>query len=104
MGLAPGRALDRSELDRIGSTVVDAAFSVHVALGPGLLENAYEQCLCHELGLRGLAFKRQLELPVSYKGTKLDCGYRLDLLVEECIIIELKCVEAILPIHKAQLL
>lgn len=83
---------------------MDAVFCVHVALGPGLLESAYEQCLCHELAFRGLAFKRQLDLPITYKGAKLDCGYRIDLLVEDCIVVELKCVESTLPIHKAQLI
>lgn len=104
MGIAPAPARERSEIDQIGRSVVDAVFAVHVALGPGLLENAYEQCLCHELALRGLRFSRQLDLPVTYKGIKLDCGYRVDLLVEDCIIVELKCVESTLPIHRAQLL
>ena len=64
----------------------------------------YEECLCHELHLRGIPFLRQVPLPVEYKGVKLDCGYRLDLLVDEAVIVELKCVDAILPIHEAQLL
>jgi GxxExxY protein len=68
------------------------------------LESAYEECLCHELHLRGLAFQRQVDLPVSYKGLRLDCGYKMDLVVDLQVVLELKCVEKILPIHEAQLL
>jgi GxxExxY protein len=75
-----------------------------IALGPGLLEPAYEECLCHELHLRGLAFRRQVPLPVEFKGIHLDCGYRMDILVEDSAILELKCVEHVLPVHEAQLL
>jgi GxxExxY protein len=84
--------------------IIGAAIEVHRALGPGLLESAYEECLCHELHLRGLAFRRQVDLPVSYKGLKLHCGYKLDVVVDDTVILELKCVEKILPIHEAQLL
>jgi GxxExxY protein len=84
--------------------IMGAAIEVHRELGPGLLESAYEECFCHELHLRGLAFQRQLELPVMYKGIKLDCGYRLDVLVEDAVVVELKSMEQILPIHQAQLL
>jgi GxxExxY protein len=84
--------------------VIGAAIEVHRALGPGLLESAYEECLCHELSLRKIPFQRQVPLPVEYKGVKLDCGYRLDLLVENLVIIEIKCLEHILPVHEAQLL
>jgi GxxExxY protein len=77
---------------------------VHRALGPGLLESAYEECLCHELHLRGLDFKRQVELPVLYKGLKLDCGYKIDLVVQDTVILELKTVERLHSIHEAQLL
>jgi GxxExxY protein len=84
--------------------IVGAAIEVHRALGPGLLESAYEECLCHELHLRGLAFERQVALPVPYKGLKLDCGYKMDVVVDSTVILELKCVEKILPIHEAQLL
>jgi GxxExxY protein len=73
-------------------------------LGPGLLESAYEECLCHEFHLRGISFERQRQLPVSYKGVKLDCGYRLDLVVENKVILEIKCVERVLPVHEARLL
>jgi GxxExxY protein len=81
-----------------------AATEVHKAIGPGLLESAYEECLCHELSLRGLPFQRQVPLPVSDKGVKLDCGYRLDVAVEDKVILELKSVQQIEPIHEAQLL
>lgn len=81
-----------------------AAMEVHQAIGPGLLESAYEECLCHELNLRGLRFQRQVPLPVVYKNVKLDCGYRLDIVVEDKVILELKSVEEIAPLHKAQLL
>ena len=84
--------------------IIGAAIEVHRALGPGLLESAYEECLCHELHLRGLAFERQVALPVSYKGLQLDCGYQIDLIVEREVVLELKAVEAILPVHEAQLL
>jgi GxxExxY protein len=84
--------------------VIGAAVEVHRALGPGLLESAYEECLCHEFHLRGISFERQRPLPVEYKGVKLDCGYRLDLTVENKVILEIKCVEHILPVHEAQLL
>jgi GxxExxY protein len=77
---------------------------VHRHLGPGLLESAYEECLCHELHLRGLSFERQVDLPVEYKGLKLDCGYKIDLLVQDEVILELKAVEKLMPIHQAQLL
>lgn len=84
--------------------VIGAAIEVHRSLGPGLLESAYEECLCHELQLRGIGFERQVPLPVEYKGVKLDCGYRLDLIVGNVLIIEIKCVEHVLPVHEAQLL
>jgi GxxExxY protein len=84
--------------------IIGAAIEVHRILGPGLLESAYEECLCHELYLRGLKFERQVSLPVAYKDVKLDCGYRLDLVVQGEIIIELKCIERVLSVHEAQLL
>jgi GxxExxY protein len=84
--------------------IIGAAIEVHRMLGPGLLESAYEECLCHELHLRHIAFERQVDLPVSYKGLKLDCGYKLDLVVDQQVVLELKCVESILPVHEAQLL
>ena len=90
--------------EELSHRVIGAAIEVHREMGPGLLESAYEDCLCHELSLRGIRFQRQLEMPVKYKGVQLDCGYRIDLLVEETLVLELKSVEAIAPIHKAQLL
>ena len=81
-----------------------AAMEVHKEIGPGLLESAYEECLCHELKLRGLHFQRQVPLPVAYKGVRLDCGYRLDVVVEDKVILELKSVQEIEAIHEAQLL
>jgi len=92
------------QTDLIAETVIGAAIEVHRALGPGLLESAYEECLCHELTLRGLRFERQVLLPMSYKGVSLDCGYRLDIVVEDSIILELKSVERLEGIHIAQLL
>ena len=83
---------------------LERAIEVHRELGPGLLESAYEQCLCYELNLRGLKFQKQVPLPVRYKEVLLDCGYRIDLLVEEIVIVELKTVEKLLPIHEAQLM
>ncbi len=92
------------DINKFSNRIIGAAIEVHKTLGPGLLESTYEQCLCHELNLRELSFERQKELPVVYKGIKLDCGYRLDIVVENAIILELKSCEKIEPIHKAQLL
>jgi GxxExxY protein len=92
------------ELNEISGHVVDAAMKVHSALGPGLLENAYEACLRYELEKRGVRVKAQVGLPVVYDGKQIDLGYRLDLLVEDAVIVELKAVEKIAPIHEAQLL
>ena len=96
--------MNRHTLDDLATRVLDAAFEVHRALGPGLLENAYEMALCHELTLRGIRFGRQQELAVTYKGVRLDCGYRLDVIVEGEIILEPKSCEQLLPIHQAILL
>jgi GxxExxY protein len=84
--------------------IIGAAIEVHRVLGPGLLESAYEECLCREFNLRGLTFQRQVTLPVEYKGVKLDCGYRLDLIVQDEVVLEMKCIERVLPVHEAQLL
>lgn len=92
------------KFEELTEQIIGAAIEIHKALGPGLLESAYEECLCHELHLRGLAFERQRALPVEYKGIKLDCGYKLDMVVEGKVVVELKCVEDLLPIHEAQLL
>jgi GxxExxY protein len=93
-----------NEKDPRTAAIIGAAIEVHRQLGPGLLESAYEQCLCHELHLRGLPFKCQVNLPVSYKGLQLDCGYKIDVIVNDEVIVELKSVERILPVHEAQLL
>ena len=90
-----------NELSRI---VLDAAFQVHSALGPGLLESAYEKCLAYELGKQGISTSSQVELPIIYDSKRIDAGYRIDMLVENLVIIELKAVERLLPIHEAQLL
>ena len=92
------------DLNRLSSQIIGAAIEVHRLIGPGLLESAYEECLCRELSMRAIHFERQKALPLEYKGAKLDCGYRLDLVVDNRIIIELKSVGRIEPIHKAQLL
>ncbi len=84
--------------------IIGAAIEVHRALGPGLLESAYQTCLAHEFSLRGIAFEREKPLPVEYKGTRLDCGYRIDFLVDDRVVVELKSVDAIRKIHEAQLL
>lgn len=91
----------RSKLlhENLTERVIGAAIEVHRSLGPGLLESAYEECLCHELHLQGIAFERQVALPVEYKGVTLDCGYRLHLIVENVLIIEIKCVEHVLPVQ-----
>jgi GxxExxY protein len=91
-------------MDELSGEVIGAAIEIHRALGPGLLESAYEECLCYELQLRNLRFERQVALPVHYKMVRLDCGYRLDVVVENRLIVELKTVEKLLPIHDAQLL
>lgn len=92
------------EEKELTETIIGAAIDVHRELGPGLLESAYEECLCHELHIRGLTFARQVDLPVRYKGLSLDCGYRLDVVVENRVVVELKSIEQLLPVHQAQLL
>lgn len=92
------------EVEQLASQIVDAAFKVHTALGPGLLENVYEVCLAHELHRRGISFARQVAMPVHYEGLKLDAGLRLDLVVADQIVVEIKAVDSLLPVHKAQLL
>jgi GxxExxY protein len=90
--------------NELSQAIIGAAIEVHRVLGPGLLESAYEECLCRELTLRGIPFERQRTLPIEYKGHHLNSGYRLDLLVGGEIVVELKTVETLLPIHNAQLL
>ncbi len=93
-----------ANLDRLGRAVVDAGLKVHRTLGPGLLESAYEHCLAHELKARGLSVSRQIALPIVYEGETLDAGYRLDLLVQDLIIVEVKAVETLTRLHEAQML
>jgi GxxExxY protein len=90
--------------NQITKRIIGFAIEVHRALGPGLLESAYEECLCYELAQQGLPFSRQVPLPVRYKNVRLDCGYRMDLLVDDLVIVELKAVDRLSPIHEAQLL
>jgi GxxExxY protein len=97
-------ARSRLPHESLTEKIIGAAIEVHRTLGPGLLESAYEECLCHELHLRGIPFRRQVSLPVAYKGVNLDCGYRIDVIAEDAISLELKCVEHVLPVHEAQLL
>jgi GxxExxY protein len=98
------RGAETRSFGEITEQVIGAGIEIHKQLGPGLLESAYEECLCYELSALGLRLKRQEPLPARYKGVSLDCGYRLDLIVEDRIILELKTVEHLLPIHEAQLL
>lgn len=90
--------------DELSNSIIGAAIEVHKIIGPGVLESAYEECLCYELGRKGMAFERQKSLPLFYKNINLDCGYRVDILVEKLVIIELKAIEKIEPIHEAQIL
>jgi GxxExxY protein len=95
---------EREALDKITQTIIGAAIQVHQTLGPGLLESAYEACLAYELGVLGLKVETQKPLPLVYKSVRLDCGYRIDLLVEGKVIVEIKSVDQIMPIHQAQML
>lgn len=91
-------------INELTQETIGAAIEVHRTLGPGLLESAYEECLCRELTMRNISFERQKPLPLEYKGFKLECGYRIDLLVARTVVVEVKTVEDLLPIHEAQLL
>jgi GxxExxY protein len=91
-------------LNGITRGIIAAAIEVHRHLGPGLLESSYQECVCYELSRMGLAFTREVHLPLSCKGLHLDCSYRIDLLVEDAVLVELKSIEQVLPIHSAQLL
>ncbi len=91
-------------INQLTSKIIGAAIEVHKILGPGLLESAYEECLCHELSIQEVSFEKQKPLSIDYKGKKLDCGYRLDMVVENAVVLELKSCEKIEPIHQAQLL
>jgi GxxExxY protein len=92
------------KINEVTEKIIGACIEVHRALGPGLMESAYEECLCRELSLQDISFQRQVPMPVTYKGVQLDCGYRLDLLVEQKVVVEIKTVDALAPIHEAQLL
>jgi len=96
--------MNHQELNSISEAIIGAAIDVHKAIGPGLLESAYEACLAYELRRRGLRVEQQKELPLKYRDVLLDCGYRLDLLVEDSVIVEVKAIEALLPLHQAQLM
>jgi len=91
-------------INEITEAIIGSSIEVHRELGPGLLESAYRQCLCHELKLRGLPFVCERPLPVVYKGLRLDCGYRVDLIVADAVVVELKTVDRLAPVHDAQLL
>ncbi len=90
--------------EKLATELVDAAYAVHSELGPGLLESVYERCLCHELSLRGIEFERQVVLPIAFKDLVIDGGLRLDLIMDRQIIVELKAVEKIITVHRAQIL
>ncbi|HEX8196312.1 MAG TPA: GxxExxY protein [Pyrinomonadaceae bacterium] len=98
------RDTETQRLNLITDKIIGCAIEVHKTLGPGLLESAYEEYLCFELSQAGLQFERQVDLPVVYKRVRLDCGYRMDLVVEDSVIVEIKAVDSILPVHEAQLL
>jgi GxxExxY protein len=107
MSSSPQRAQSATEVtgvNQITHAIIGAAMKVHSALGPGLLESAYEACLIHELRKAGFKVEQQVELPVNYDGVRIDLGYRIDLVVNDCVIVELKCVEKIAPVHEAQLI
>ena len=93
-----------NNLNELTDPIIGAAVEVHRTLGPGLLESTYEMCLFRELAIRGIPFERQLPIPVEYKGVKLDCGYRADIVVRETILLEIKAIDSLLPLHEAQLL
>ncbi|NDV46603.1 GxxExxY protein [Paludibacter sp. 221] len=96
--------MNKSEYDLLGSKIVDAAYSVHKELGPGLLESVYEHCMLQELRTRGLTVTSQVRLPLTYKGTILEKEFIIDILVEDTIIVELKACEVLLPVHEVQIL
>jgi GxxExxY protein len=91
-------------LPELSQAIIGCAMRVHSSLGPGLLESAYEACLCHELTRNGMPFQRQVPMPIQYEGIRLDCGFRLDLIVEEQVVVEIKSVDQLLAIHDSQLL
>lgn len=96
--------MKKNTFSKLSEQVIGAAIEVHKILGPGLLESSYQQCLARELSINNIKFKLEHPLPITYKGIKLDCGYRIDLLIEDSIIVELKSVDSLNPIHQAQLI
>ena len=90
--------------EKLTEAIIGAAIEVHKELGPGLLESAYAACLCHELMLRGFPFEQERPMPITYKGLQIDCGYRIDILVDGRVVVELKAVQELVPVHDAQLL
>jgi GxxExxY protein len=92
------------DFNELTDAIIGAAMEVHRTLGPGLLESTYEMCLCRELNIRGIPFERQVPIPVEYKGVKLDCGYRADIVVDGRILVEIKAIDSLLSLHDAQLL
>jgi GxxExxY protein len=92
------------EINSITEAIIGAAIEVHRELGPGLLESTYEECLAHELTLRQIPFERQKAIPVIYKGASLECGFRVDLLVANAVVVELKAIESLTPVHDAQVI
>jgi GxxExxY protein len=104
MGVNPSPQRHGDTEKGLTEKIIGLGIEVHRALGPGLLESAYEECLCYELDKNGIEYERQLALPVNYKEVRLECGYRIDILVNKSLILELKTVEKLLPIHEAQLL
>lgn len=97
-------APEAQRLDLLTEKIIGCAIAVHRVLGPGLLESAYEECICFELSQAGLRFERQVPLPVVYKDVKLDCGYRMDIVVEDAVKVEIKAVERLIPVYEAQLI
>ena len=98
------RDTETQSLNLITEQIIGCAIEVHRALGPGLLESAYEECVCYELSQKSLSFKRQVPLPIVYKNVKLDCSYRMDIVVADLVIVEIKAVEHLLPVHEAQII
>lgn len=102
--MKPQKGTDIVRENELSEQIIGAASEVHRSLGPGLLENAYQECPAHEFALRNLPFEREKKLTVRYKGVNLDCGYRVDFLVDKLVVVELKVVERLLPVHMAQVL
>jgi GxxExxY protein len=98
------RIIISPEVEQLATLAVDAAFAVHTELGPGLLESAYQACFVHELGLRSVNYQKELPIPLNYKGVRIEVGFRADVVIEQKLLIELKAVEQLLPIHKAQVI